>query len=137
MKNIGLTFPGQQYTQYIGKNRHTIKRKVKFESEKQWGQIIVFLEFKWQGEDIKVAVIKTYKTRNWFGRVREPPRELLGQDEWLQIVDVDFLNSDSTLSLPPQGSDQGAVGVVRPHDGQVTGMGEKLLCVLLTIIKRD
>lgn len=43
MKNIGLTLPGQQYTQYIGKNRHTIKRKVKFESEKQWGQIIVFL----------------------------------------------------------------------------------------------
>lgn len=54
----------QQYTQYVDKNRHTIKRKAKFESERQWGQIIVFLEFMWQNEDIKVAVIKSYKTRN-------------------------------------------------------------------------
>lgn len=51
----------------------------------------------WEGEEMHVAVMESYKTEPWYAGVKEVPRELTGIDvggnAGLQVLDVSGLDA--------------------------------------------
>lgn len=90
--------------QMIDMNNRFSNRDARFEREQQWGKVIKFLEFVWAGEDIRVAVLESYRTQPWYSGVAEAPRGILGRDRGanggLQVVDLSSL--DAVLGRIPR-----------------------------------
>ncbi|KAI5448975.1 hypothetical protein NCC49_005708 [Naganishia albida] len=62
------------YMQMVDKNERFRNLDARFRQEQQWGKVVKFLEFAWEGEDIRVAVLQSYRTYAWYSGAAEAPR---------------------------------------------------------------
>lgn len=90
--------------QMIDMNHRFRNRNARFEREQQWGKMVKFLEFVWEGEEIRVAVVESYRIQPWYEGVAEGPRDVIGRDRGanggLQVVDLSSL--DAVLGRIPR-----------------------------------
>lgn len=93
-----------KYMQMIDMNNRFRNRDARFERAQQWGKVVKFLAFDWEGEEIRVAVLESYRTHPWYNGVVEGPRGVLGHDGGanggLQVVDLSSL--DAVLGRIPR-----------------------------------
>lgn len=78
-----------QYTQLVDRNARSTVVDADLVKKKTYGQVMIFVEFLWEGESLILAIVEPYDSIPWL-KIQNSP-ELLTQRRGWQALDVNVI----------------------------------------------